>query len=163
MKKSLLLIALICLLNTCFMTMPCIASSDIVKDVLNKQQQQQEAAEAATEEMLKATPTPVQEESALTYEEKAEIQIDTMEYRAERFKKRLQITTKSILLRYGPFYIGLAIIAIILGSKKENWQRLKKIGWGMIGLFIVGGFLMLFSSQIVDWMLKRFNNADFRF
>ncbi len=165
MRKNILSLALIVVLSTYLMPINYMAtaSSDIAKDVIDKQQRQKESAEAATQEMLQITPTPIIEESSLTYEEKAEVEMDTLAFRAERFKKRLQITAKSIFLRYGPFYIGLAIIAIIMGNKKEQWQKLKKIGWTMVGLFIVGGILMLFSSQIVDWMLKRFNNADFRF
>lgn len=163
MKKILTYLVIVFLLSTQITTVTYSAASDIIKDVLEKQQKQKEDAEAATKEMLQSTPTPKPEESKLTYEEKSELQIDTIAFRAERLKTRLQITTKSILFRYGPFYIGIAIIAIIIGNKKEGWQKLKKIGWTMVGLFVVGGILMLFSTQIVDWMLHRFNNAEFRF
>lgn len=139
--------------------------SPIVNDILKKKKEMEDVTEAATKEMksLTPSPSPIVTPSPSTVEEETEIKKEILEYRAERFKQRLNLTVKSLLLRYGPFYIAFAILGIILGSKKEKWEKLKKIGWSMIFLLMAGGLLMLFSSQIVNWLLNRFDNAKIRF
>lgn len=161
MKKTVILLIVMIIISIPFECMG-ETNSNIVNDVLQKQQKQKEEADAAMQEMIEATPAPTQEESTLSFGEKQEQEVDSLLIRAERFKIKLTASAKSAILRFGPFYIGFAIVAIIIGNKKESWARLKKIGWLMIALFVLGSILILFASQIVDWYLQRVNETEFR-
>jgi hypothetical protein len=163
MKRHIPVFLTILCISILFGTIPTLATeSQLVNDVFEKQKQQRESLESAIEEIPSITPTPEPTKAPEDIEELTEKKKATIEERVTWFKQRIIMTVRSLLLRYGPYYIGAAILLIILGNRNPKWMVLKKIGWTMVLLFSAGAIIMLFSSQIANWLIERVNNTQIR-